>query len=846
MTDNIEIFRDKLGKVKERFRANLVEKIARLRELDAALERTAHSERFNLDAARELRQIAHNLAGTPVGIADPQMNHRSSLLENLLNSVLNAPDIQRNEGYLAEIHELVASIERFANAPVAPDYEFSPPVRVRNSRGLFLVDDDREFAANLADQLDHFGYETTVFTNPEAMEAALATEGPRPAAILMDIVFCEDDQAGLRSATRVNNIPGEFIPLIFHSARDDLATRLAAIRANGRAYLTKPMYVTALVDRLDELLGVISDDPLRVMIVEDDEILASYYALILDQAGLSTQTLANPATIFDALINFRPDLIVMDQYLEEDYLGSDLAQAIGQHEQFFDIPVVFLSTETSIDVHFNVLAAGGDIFLTKPLRPDHLVTVVTTKAERSRKLHALAIRDSLTRLLNHAAAKDELTSLVAQALRLENKTISVALLDLDFFKSINDTHGHATGDRVLLALARILKQRLRKSDVIARYGGEEFLVILPFTRAAAAALVMDEIREHFASVELAGKGARRFRSSFSCGIAELEQVPDAPALLEAADRALYAAKAAGRNRVVIYSPRETAPADQTPAAPGSPDPGADATIHSKRLHDDAGSRGTVGNYDASAAQPMPPDRLKDEFISAVSHELRTPLTGIRGAVGLLLGGAAGELSERARELLRVAESQGERLSGLVHDLLDMEQIESGRMRYRFGSCDFAHLVREAVHAAGEAGAASGISVELTDAPEELVLPRIDPVRIRKLLENLLHNAVKFSPPGGTVTVQLTRGINRDGRCVRFAVTDQGPGIPVEFHERVFNKFFQADGSASRERGGIGLGLSMCRAIVRRHGGRIGFNSQANAPTTFYFELRDAEFQLPEL
>ena len=252
MTDNIEIFRDKLGKVKERFRANLVEKIARLRELDAALERTAHSERFNLDAARELRQIAHNLAGTPVGIADPQMNHRSSLLENLLNSVLNAPDIQRNEGYLAEIHELVASIERFANAPVAPDYEFSPPVRVRNSRGLFLVDDDREFAANLADQLDHFGYETTVFTNPEAMEAALATEGPRPAAILMDIVFCEDDQAGLRSATRVNNIPGEFIPLIFHSARDDLATRLAAIRANGRAYLTKPMYVTALVDRLDE------------------------------------------------------------------------------------------------------------------------------------------------------------------------------------------------------------------------------------------------------------------------------------------------------------------------------------------------------------------------------------------------------------------------------------------------------------------------------------------------------------------------------------------------------------------------------------------------------------------
>ena len=146
-----------------------------------------------------------------------------------------------------------------------------------------------------------------------------------------------------------------------------------------------------------------------------------------------------------------------------------------------------------------------------------------------------------------------LSAVLAQAKRLD-QTVAVAMLDIDHFKSINDTYGHAAGDRVLLALARLLKQRLRKSDVIARYGGEEFLVIMPYTTAENAARVMEEIRQHFASLELAGPGGIRFQCSFSAGVADQSQTAEAPTLVEYADRALYRAKDAGRNRVLLFQP----------------------------------------------------------------------------------------------------------------------------------------------------------------------------------------------------------------------------------------------------------------------------------------------------
>jgi diguanylate cyclase (GGDEF)-like protein len=160
------------------------------------------------------------------------------------------------------------------------------------------------------------------------------------------------------------------------------------------------------------------------------------------------------------------------------------------------------------------------------------------------------VRDSLTGLYNHTHILQLLDDARARALRTE-QPLSFAMLDIDFFKKVNDTYGHPVGDRVIKSLAMFLKQRLRKSDYIGRYGGEEFAVVLPDTDAATALKVLDEIRQRFAEI-LHPAQPQDLSCTFSCGIAELRGSEDGRTLSKNADQALYSAKHAGRNRSAIY------------------------------------------------------------------------------------------------------------------------------------------------------------------------------------------------------------------------------------------------------------------------------------------------------
>ena len=192
---------------------------------------------------------------------------------------------------------------------------------------------------------------------------------------------------------------------------------------------------------------------------------------------------------------------------------------------------------------------GGDDFLTKPIRPKHLISAVRSRIERYRELRALMLRDSLTGLYNHTSIRERLVQESARAVR-NNQPLALAMMDIDYFKKVNDTYGHATGDRVLKALAHMLTRRMRQSDIIGRYGGEEFLIILPNTDKQTARQILDELREAFALVRHTADNTE-FNVTFSCGVASFPKHQTPAALSEAADRAMYAAKAQGRNRVAL-------------------------------------------------------------------------------------------------------------------------------------------------------------------------------------------------------------------------------------------------------------------------------------------------------
>jgi signal transduction histidine kinase/CheY-like chemotaxis protein len=206
-------------------------------------------------------------------------------------------------------------------------------------------------------------------------------------------------------------------------------------------------------------------------------------------------------------------------------------------------------------------------------------------------------------------------------------------------------------------------------------------------------------------------------------------------------------------------------------------------------------------------------RLKDEFTSVVSHELRTPLTSIRGALGLVAGGALGPIPDKAQRMLDIASENTERLVRLINDILDIERMESGQITLEKKRCRAADLVGRATDAMRAMADEAGVTLTLEAGDAHL---SADDDRMMQTLTNLLSNAVKFSPRGGNV--RLTA--QRRGEHVVFSVEDEGRGIPPEHIERIFAPFQQVDSSDSRDKGGTGLGLAICRSIVTQHGGRI--------------------------
>jgi len=221
---------------------------------------------------------------------------------------------------------------------------------------------------------------------------------------------------------------------------------------------------------------------------------------------------------------------------------------------------------------------------------------------------------------------------------------------------------------------------------------------------------------------------------------------------------------------------------------------------------------------------------KSEFLSTMNHELRTPLTPILATIKMMKSGALDGSSEKTTQMLEMAESNCDRLSSLINDILDLSKIEAGHLEYRMESVSTDRLIADAL--IGNALIAKKYGVQLIPGTIEAANVNGDEGRLMQVLTNLISNAAKFSPKGETITVSATR---IDGK-IRFAVTDHGSGISDDFRTHIFDRFTQADSSDTRQAGGTGLGLSICKAIVEHHKGTIDFDSVVGEGSTFYFDL----------
>jgi PAS domain S-box-containing protein len=240
--------------------------------------------------------------------------------------------------------------------------------------------------------------------------------------------------------------------------------------------------------------------------------------------------------------------------------------------------------------------------------------------------------------------------------------------------------------------------------------------------------------------------------------------------------------------------------------------------------------GVVAFRDITERQRV--ESLKNEFVSTVSHELRTPLTSINGTLSLLSGGVAGPLSESAQAMLQIAARNGQRLLRLINDILDIEKIESGKMDFYLKEQPLMPLVDEAIQATQSYAQQHNTRLLLRQSLPQ-VMVNVDGHRLVQIISNLVANAAKFTRPGTQIEVRVIA--SAPGR-VRVAVTDHGDGIAEEFRARIFQKFSQADASDTRQKGGTGLGLCICKALVERMAGTIGYETHIGVGTTFFFDL----------
>jgi PAS domain S-box-containing protein len=224
------------------------------------------------------------------------------------------------------------------------------------------------------------------------------------------------------------------------------------------------------------------------------------------------------------------------------------------------------------------------------------------------------------------------------------------------------------------------------------------------------------------------------------------------------------------------------------------------------------------------------DRIKSEFISIVSHELRTPLASIRGALGLLSSGVLANRPETAQNMLNIASSDTERLVRLVNDILDLERLESSKVKLDRNWCDVeVDLCQQAIETMQAIAIESQIEI-LCNIQSQQVFADQD--RLVQTLVNLLSNAIKFSPPQSQVHLEAEQIANE----IVFRVCDRGRGIPAAQLESIFERFHQVDASDSRQMGGTGLGLAICRSIVQQHGGKIWVESVLSEGSTFSFTI----------
>lgn len=494
----------------------------------------------------------HKLAGSGTTFGLSKITEISRTLENLCHEMIhNNKNISKNNA--VKFRELLDTLKYIIdnssgtnNKKIISKKTSLLKYEANGTLGeigvlIYVLDNKESIENKIKEKLNSFGYNIKIFLTTNNLISAINYKAP-------NIVIIDNDFSNESLLQRVSFLQEtKEYKIILLSPDDNFSRRLNAVRLGFCDFLAKPFDVFSLIEKLDLHIDSKDDKNYRILIIDDSEELSRFCSIVLQQHGMQTRIVNDPLLLTQTLGEFHPELILMDLYMPS-CTGIELAKIIRQQPTYISIPIVFLSSETNINTQLEAMSVGGDDFLTKPIDSQHLVSSVSIRAQRHRYLRSFMVRDSLTGLYNHTRIKELLEQELERAKR-KKLSLVFAMIDIDYFKNVNDTYGHPTGDKVIKNLARLLQLNLRKTDIIGRYGGEEFAVILLDSSIKNAVITIKKIRNLQEKIIHQYENTE-FNVTFSCGISCYPNFTDTYTICNEADKALYHAKKNGKNSIV--------------------------------------------------------------------------------------------------------------------------------------------------------------------------------------------------------------------------------------------------------------------------------------------------------
>lgn len=538
-----QAFAKRLKTLSEAYSKRLTSDFERLKELADWLAADASCQ----ESLTQLNSVLHSLAGSAGTFGFESLGRQAREYELLVAKVLKQ-NAKQSLPVLDWIAQLQSTLEVDRKRKAVVGVETTRLENIDGAPSIWLVERDAMLAEYMAQQLHSFGFQVRHFLDAEELHQY---KNSPPDLMLID------HRATQREAIRENPVAfwqayleDYTCPILFTGTEESFRARLHALRSGGQNYFVKPLDMIKLASHIAQLIKTKDSQPERVMIVEDDAEIAHHLQCVLEDAGMQVSVFDRPDPLFEAINDFNPELILMDLWLP-GITGAEIAALLGQMERWSQVPVVYLSGESNAELRGQALLRGGDAFLEKPIDTDLLVNLCRSRVMRLRKTEDTKHRDAQTGLLKHASIKEALQYQWLLAQRKPQNFCAV-MLDIDHFKSVNDTHGHAVGDLVIAAVGTLLRQRFRSTDKLGRYGGEEFTLVLIDCTADNAVSMVNSLREDFAAIQFTG-GSEPFSCTLSAGVVDNQHFPDdtAESLLNRADQALYQAKSSGRNRVCL-------------------------------------------------------------------------------------------------------------------------------------------------------------------------------------------------------------------------------------------------------------------------------------------------------